>query len=81
MMSSLVKLVIIIIVEVKEIFAMVKYLKQLQIKPRKNSEPPTGFEPIRTDTGAMLYRLSYEASPEVGCCFTKIWKKHSPVKY
>ena len=29
--------------------------KQLQIKPRKNSEAPTGLR----DTGAMLYRLGY----------------------
>ena len=34
------------------------------LKPRKNSECPTGFEP--TDTGAMLHQLSYEASPEAG---------------
>ena len=32
--------------EVKEIVAAVKQLKQLQIKPRKNSEAPTGFEPM-----------------------------------
>ena len=25
-----------------------EYLKQLQIKPRKNSEAPTGFEPMIT---------------------------------
>ena len=29
----------------KEIFAVVKQLKQLQIKPRKNSEASTGFAP------------------------------------
>ena len=32
--------------EVKQIFTVVKKLKQLQIKPRENSEAPTGFEPI-----------------------------------
>ena len=34
-------------VEVKVIFAVVKQLKQLQRKPRKNSEAPTGFEPCQ----------------------------------
>ena len=44
--------------EVKEIFAAVKQLKQFQIKPN-------GFEPMTSAIiGAMLYRLSYEASPE-----------------
>ena len=38
-------------------------LKQLQRKPRKNSEASTGFKPMELcDTGAMLYQLSYEAS-------------------
>ena len=37
---------IIVELEVKEIFAVVKQLKQSQIKPRKNSEAPTGFEPV-----------------------------------
>ena len=36
---------------------------KLQIKPRKNSEAPTGFKSL---TSAMLYRLSYEASPVAG---------------
>ena len=36
---------------------------RLQIKVRKNYVAPTGY--LR-DTGAMLYRLSYEASLEAG---------------
>ena len=40
-----------------------KQLKQLQRKPRKNSEASTGFQPM---TSAMLYQLSYEASLRVG---------------
>ena len=36
----------IIRIEVKEIFAVVKQLKRLQIKPRKKSEAPTGFKPM-----------------------------------
>ena len=43
-----------------------KQLKHLQIKPRKNSEASTEFEPMTCDIGAMLYWLSYEASPEAG---------------
>ena len=46
--------------EVKEIFTVLKYIKRLQI----------GFNWIRLhdlhDTGAMFYRLSYEALPEAG---------------
>ena len=40
---------------VKEIFAVVKQLKQSQIKPRKNCEAPTGFEPM---TSAIPVRCS-----------------------
>ena len=49
----------------KVILAVMKQLKQLQIKPRilkeKKSEAPTGFEPMTCYTGVMLYQLSYEA--------------------
>ena len=51
----------------KVIPAVVKQLKQLQRISRKKF---WGFKGIRTDdlrdTGAMLYWLSYEASPEAG---------------
>ena len=44
-----------------------KWLKQLQIKPRKNSEAPTGVQTHDLhDTSGMLYQLSYEASMEAG---------------
>ena len=43
------------IIGVKEISAVVKKLKQLQIKPRKHSEAPTGFEPM---TSAIPVRCS-----------------------
>ena len=33
---------------VKVLFAVVKQLKQLQRKPRKNSEAPTGSEPVNS---------------------------------
>ena len=42
-------------VEVKEIFAVVSQLQQLQIKPRKNSEASMGFEPM---TSAIPVRCS-----------------------
>ena len=46
-----------------------KELKQLQIKPRKNSEAPTGFKPM-TSTILVQYALQtellYEASLEAG---------------
>ena len=46
----------------------VEALKQLQIKPRKNSEAPAGFEPITyaIPVRCRLYQLSYGASPEAG---------------
>ena len=55
-----------LIENVKVILTVVKQPKQLQIKPRKKSV----FNGIRThdlsDTGVMLYLLSYEASLEAG---------------
>ena len=39
--------------------------KAVTKKAQKNSEASWGFEPMTSpDTGAMLYQLSYEASPE-----------------
>ena len=40
--------------EVKVILTVMKQLKQLQRKPRKNSEAQTGFEPMTT---SILYLL------------------------
>ena len=49
------------------IFLVVKQLKQLQRKPRNNSEASTGFGTCDlSDSSAMLYQLSYEASLEAG---------------
>ena len=45
---------------VKLILAVMKQLKQLQRKPRKNSEASTGFEAM-TNTGTMIYQQSYKA--------------------
>ena len=51
----------------EEIFAIVKLLKQLQIKPRKQFWGSNGIPTHDLcDTGAMLYQLNYEASPEAG---------------
>ena len=53
---------ILLYILVKATVVVEKQLKQLQIKPRS--------KPIRTHDlhhiGAMLYQLSYEASPEAG---------------
>ena len=51
-------------IQVKVILAVVKQLKQLQRKPRKNYVASTGFAGTHDlhDTSAMLYQLIYEAS-------------------
>ena len=46
---------------------MTYLLNMLQIKPRKKSESPTGFQLMTLrDTSVMLYQLSYDASLEAG---------------
>ena len=43
-----------------------KQLKQLQRKPRNNSEAPKDSNHDLRDAGAMLCQLSYKASLEAG---------------